>query len=69
MGDERDFVSPFAFLQDWIPVASFVDDAAVGVFVLTQVHAHLAKFTKWEDQHTEKLDKPAQTKTNGIIDL
>ena len=42
------FVSPIDLLLDWIPVAGLVDDAAVLVFVLRQIHSDLEKFQLWE---------------------
>ena len=42
------FVSPIDLLVDWIPVAGFVDDAAVVVFVLAQLRSELGKFRAWE---------------------
>ena len=42
------FVSPIDLLLDWIPLAGFIDDAAVLVFVLRQVKIDLAKFQEWE---------------------
>lgn len=42
------FVSPFDLLPDWIPLAGFVDDAAVIGFVLKQINNDLDNFLKWE---------------------
>ncbi len=42
------FVSPFDLLPDWIPLAGFVDDAAVIGFVLRQINNDLEAFLKWE---------------------
>ena len=42
------FVSPIDLILDWIPLAGFIDDAAVLVFVLRQVKIDLAKFQEWE---------------------
>ena len=44
------FVSPIDLLFDWIPVAGFVDDAAVVVFVLAQLRSELGKFRRWEEE-------------------
>ena len=42
------FVSPVDLLPDFIPVAGYVDDAAVIAFVIRQIKADLDKFTAWE---------------------
>ena len=42
------FVSPIDLILDWIPLAGFIDDAAVLVFVLRQVKVDLDKFQVWE---------------------
>jgi uncharacterized membrane protein YkvA (DUF1232 family) len=42
------FVSPIDLIPDFIPVAGYVDDAAVIAFVLRQVRGDLDKFTTWE---------------------
>lgn len=42
------FVSPFDLLPDWIPLAGFIDDAAVIGFVLRQINTDLEAFLKWE---------------------
>lgn len=48
------FVSPLDLMPDWIPLAGFIDDAAVLVFVLKQINADLQRFLQWEaEQNTE----------------
>lgn len=42
------FVSPIDLVPDWFPLAGFVDDAAVLVFVIAQLRSELAKFAQWE---------------------
>jgi uncharacterized membrane protein YkvA (DUF1232 family) len=42
------FVSPFDLMPDWIPIAGFIDDAAVLVFVLKQINVDLQRFLEWE---------------------
>jgi uncharacterized membrane protein YkvA (DUF1232 family) len=44
------FVSPLDLMPDWIPLAGFIDDAAVLVFVLRQINADLQRFLEWETQ-------------------
>jgi len=45
------FVSPIDLIPDFIPVAGFVDDAAVIAFVIKQVKTDLDKFVAWEAEH------------------
>lgn len=42
------FVNPLDLIPDFIPVAGYVDDAAVIAFVIRQIKADLDKFTTWE---------------------
>lgn len=52
------FVSPLDLMPDWIPLAGFIDDAAVLVFVLKQINADLQRFLQWEaEQNTENSEK------------
>lgn len=44
------FVSPLDLMPDWIPLAGFIDDAAVLVFVLRQINADLQHFLEWENE-------------------
>lgn len=44
------FVSPIDLLLDWIPLAGFVDDAAVLVFVTRQIRKDLDNFLTWEGE-------------------
>lgn len=57
------FVSPIDLLPDWVPLAGFVDDAAVMVFVISQLRADLSRFTRWEN---DQIAKPAGEE---IIDI
>jgi uncharacterized membrane protein YkvA (DUF1232 family) len=43
------FVSPLDLLPDWIPLAGFIDDAAVIGFVINQVKKDLDAFLRWEE--------------------
>lgn len=54
------FVVPIDLMPDWIPLAGFVDDGAVLVFVIAQIKSDLDKYLKWE---ADKEDNP------DIIDL
>jgi uncharacterized membrane protein YkvA (DUF1232 family) len=47
------FVSPIDLILDWIPLAGFVDDAAVLVFVIRQIQIDLEKFQQWEASRDE----------------
>jgi len=52
------FVSPLDLMPDWFPLAGFIDDAAVLVFVLRQINADLQHFLAWETQYdTAESDK------------
>lgn len=42
------FLSPIDLILDWLPLAGFVDDAAVLVFVFRQIRVDLEKFQAWE---------------------
>jgi len=42
------FLSPIDLILDWLPLAGFVDDAAVLVFVFRQIRLDLEKFQAWE---------------------
>jgi len=46
------FVSPIDLMPDWFPLAGFIDDAAVLVFVLRQINADLQRFLEWEKEQT-----------------
>ena len=45
------FVSPLDLIPDWVPVAGYLDDAAVIAFVITQIKADLNNFLQWEADH------------------
>jgi len=52
------FVSPIDLMPDWFPLAGFVDDAAVLMFVLKQMNSDLSKFLQWEaERNTHNSDK------------
>ncbi len=42
------FVSPIDLILDWLPLAGFVDDAAVMLFVIRQIKHDLDAFLTWE---------------------
>ncbi len=42
------FVSPIDLLPDWLPLAGFIDDAAVIAFVIAQIKSDLDTFLRWE---------------------
>lgn len=42
------FVSPIDLILDWLPLAGFVDDAAVMLFVMRQIKHDLDAFLAWE---------------------
>ena len=44
------FVSPLDFIPDVIPVAGYVDDAAVIGFVVASVKTDLDEFVEWETE-------------------
>jgi uncharacterized membrane protein YkvA (DUF1232 family) len=54
------FVSPLDLLPDWIPLAGFIDDAAVIGFVLKAIQNDLNAFLKWESLNNS---------INSIIDV
>ena len=55
------FVSPIYLIPDWLPLAGFVDDAAVILFVIRQLKQDIDGFLAWEN---------AQKNPGGqIIDL
>jgi len=43
------FVSPLDLVPDWIPLAGYVDDAAVLMFMLRQMGKDLERFIDWEN--------------------
>ncbi|HPS41556.1 MAG TPA: YkvA family protein [Anaerolineaceae bacterium] len=50
------FVSPLDLMPDWFPLAGYVDDAAVLVFVLRQIGKDLQCFVEWES-HKEPSEQ------------
>jgi len=42
------FVSPLDLIPDWIPVAGYLDDAAVIAFVIAQIKTDINNFLQWE---------------------
>jgi uncharacterized membrane protein YkvA (DUF1232 family) len=43
------FVSPIDLIPDWLPLAGFVDDAAVILFVIRQLKQDIDGFLAWEN--------------------
>ncbi len=52
------FVAPVDLIPDFIPVAGFIDDAAVIAFVLRQVKGDLDTFVAWEAAHADDAPVP-----------
>ena len=48
------FVSPIDLIPDFIPVAGYVDDAAVIAFVIAQIKADLDNFIAWEKRQEHR---------------
>ena len=46
------FVTPIDLIPDFIPVAGYVDDAAVLAFVASAIKADLKNFLKWETEQS-----------------
>lgn len=44
------FVSPIDLIPDFVPVAGYVDDAAVIGFVIKSIGNDLREFRDWEDE-------------------
>jgi len=42
------FISPIDLIIDWLPLAGYLDDAAVMVFVIRQIKHDLDSFLVWE---------------------
>lgn len=53
------FVSPLDLIPDWIPVAGFLDDAAVIAWVLRSIREDLDEFEQWEQQEPGTPAGPA----------
>ena len=49
------FVSPIDLIPDWLPLAGFIDDAAVIAFVIAQIKTDLDTFLKWETHKPIKI--------------
>ena len=50
------FVSPIDLIPDIIPIAGYIDDAAVIAFVVAQIKADLDNFLAWEVERTQSED-------------
>jgi len=51
------FVSPIDLIPDFIPVAGYLDDAAVIAFVVASIKADLDNFLEWEDDQKMQEDQ------------
>jgi uncharacterized membrane protein YkvA (DUF1232 family) len=49
------FVSPIDLIPDWLPLAGFIDDAAVIAFVIAQIKTDLDTFLQWETNKPIKI--------------
>jgi uncharacterized membrane protein YkvA (DUF1232 family) len=57
------FVSPLDLVPDWLPLAGFVDDAAVIGFVIKAIQNDLNAFLKWE-QLKNSINKVIDVETS-----
>jgi uncharacterized membrane protein YkvA (DUF1232 family) len=60
-------VSPIDLIPDFIPVAGYIDDAAVIVFVPAQIKADLDNILQWEAEH--KKDKSLQRFPADVVSI
>ncbi len=51
------FVSPIDLIPDFIPVAGYLDDAAIISFVVASIKADLDNFLEWEDDQKMQEDQ------------
>ena len=56
------FISPLDIIPDWVPMAGFVDDAAILAFVFKLSEADLNVYRRWKQAHrsTVAKDEPLQ---------